>query len=370
MTLRGSLKTMPIADVFDWLDKRRPDGELTLDRAGVTRRFHVRAGAVTGASSTNPAEYLGQILLNVGAITEEQLRDAYATQVNDGVSLGKVLVLSGVVTEHALRGAMDMKIRESFYDALSWDDGGFQFDPQYAARLEVEVAVPIETLVAEGAERAAAWRKLRLEIPSDDLRFWMPDRSWLDKAKPGSPSALILADVVRGLSVREIVLARRSMPFPVYQRLAELMARGMLKIDRRAVPRSEDEGDGQTPVALIDAARGRAKGGDRAGALELARRALEAAPESDAIKRAYHEIERSLFAELSRTLLAKFRVPRLLKSKDELVAAGLTAEERYLVDRIDGRWDLLSLMRVSPLREVEALIAFRRLADRGLISLE
>jgi hypothetical protein len=55
---------------------------------------------------------------------------------------------------------------------------------------------------------------------------------------------------------------------------------------------------------------------------------------------------------------------------DELEKLQLSAEERYLIGRIDGRWDLLSLMRVSPLREVEALITFQRLAERGVISLE
>jgi hypothetical protein len=370
MTVRGSLKTMAIADVFDWLARRGPVGELTLDRAGMTRRFQVGAGAVTGASSTNPAEYLGQVLLNSGAVSEEQLRDVYARQVSEGIALGKVLVLSGLATEQVLREALDLKVRESFYDALSWEDGTFQFDPARAPRpLEVELAVPIAALVSEGAERAVAWKKLRSEIPGDDVRFWVPDRSWVDKAKPGSPSALILGDILRGLSVREIVLARHAMPFPVYMRLSELMARGIVKVDRRAQPR-DAAGDDLTPPQLIEAARGRAKGGDRAGALALARRALELAPASEAVKKAFHEIERALFAELSRTLLAKFRVPRLLKTREELAGAELSAEERYLVDRIDGRWDLLSLMRVAPLREVEALITFRRLADRGLIALE
>jgi hypothetical protein len=231
------------------------------------------------------------------------------------------------------------------------------------------VKLELATLVSEGSERAAAWKKLRAEIPSDDLRFWVPDRLWLERAKPGSPSGLILGDVVRGLTVREIILARHAMPFPVYQRLSELLARGILKIDKRAAPREPAE-SATTPAAMLEAAQGRARGGDRAGALELARKALAEAPADDDVKKVYQQIERSLFAELSRTLLARFRVPKLLKSREELARTTLTAEERYLVDRIDGRWDLLSLMRVAPLREVEALITFRRLADRGLIALD
>jgi hypothetical protein len=371
MSLRGSLTTMPVGDVFEWLERRHPVGELTLDRANQTRRFQLSAGQVTGASSTDPAEYLGQILLNTGVITEAQLRDAYATQASDGILVGRILVLNGTVAEHALREAIELKIRESLYDALSWTEGSFSFDPtgDTPRPLEVEVALPLEALVAQGAERAAQWQLLRVEVPNDGCRFFLPDRSWLDKVKRGSASALILDQVVRGLSVREISLALHSLPFPVYQRLYELMARGIIKLDRRTTPRAEHD-TSIPPEQLIEAARGRAKGGDRPGALEMAKKALAEAPSSESIKKAYQEIERGLFAELSRTLLARFRVPRLLKPRDELAATPLSAEERYLVDRIDGRWDLLSLMRVSPLREVDALITFSKLADKGLISLE
>ena len=371
MTLRGSLRTMPVADVLDWLERRQPAGELTLDRANQTRRFQIAGGALVGASSTDPAEYLGQILINTGVLSEAQLRDAYATQQSDGILLGKILLIGGVVAEAQLREAIELKIREGLYDAMSWSEGAFQFDPagDTPRPLEVEIALPLAALRAEGAERAERWRVLRQEIPSDDCRFFVPDRTWIDKAKPGSPSALILAEVQRSLTVRELSLAMHSMPFPVYQRLFELMARGILKIDRRSAPRAAEDAV-LPPAALIEAARGRARGGDRSGALEMAKKAVAQAPSSEAIKKAYQEIERGLFAELSRTLLTRFRVPRLLKPKDELAALPMSAEERYLVDRIDGRWDLLSLMRVSPLREVDALITFSKLADKGLISLE
>jgi hypothetical protein len=144
------------------------------------------------------------------------------------------------------------------------------------------------------------------------------------------------------------------------------VGRGVLPVDQRQAARSaeaESAGD------LAKAARGRAAGGDRIGALALAKRALEQEPEDPALQKLHRELERALLAELSRDLLTRYRVPRLLKTRDELAKLDMTDEERYLTGRIDGRWDLLSLMRVSPLREVEALVTFKRLADRGIISL-
>jgi len=40
-----------------------------------------------------------------------------------------------------------------------------------------------------------------------------------------------------------------------------------------------------------------------------------------------------------------------------------------LAGRVDGRWDLLSLIRSSGVREAEALLAFSRLADAGVVEL-
>ncbi|MBI4317442.1 MAG: DUF4388 domain-containing protein [Chloroflexi bacterium] len=372
MSIRGSLRTMPAQDVFEWLDRRGASGELMLERGDNSRKFHVTETNITNAGSTNPAEYLGQLLINNGHIDEATLRTAFQKQAKNGMLIGKILVVAGLVTEQALREALGLKIREGVYDAMSWEDGTFVFEPdsvKTAKAIEFEVSIAIKECLEEGAIRARQWQAIRKLIPNDDLHFAIPDKTWVTRAKAGSPSALLLADVMQGMSVREIILQRHSLPFPVYQRLADLLTRGIIEIDHRPVPKRESEKK-LSPSALIEAAKKLAKNGDKQAALQTARRALEAAPTDEDIKKSYAELERSLFAELSRSLLKQFRVPKLAKKKEEIETMNLSPEEKYLVGRIDGRWDLLSLMRVSPLREVEALITIQRLADRGILSLD
>ncbi|MBI4511984.1 MAG: DUF4388 domain-containing protein [Deltaproteobacteria bacterium] len=371
MSVRGALRTMGAGDLFEWIDRRGRAGTLTLERAQTSRKFQVTGGAITSASSTDPCEYLGQLLINAGLIDEEKLGEVYRQQAATGVSLGKLLVTSEAISEKALHEALELKIREGVYDALSWDDGTFVFEPDDGSPrgLEFHVRVPIRPLIAEGIERAAEWRTIRKVIPRDDVRFYLVDRSWLERIRPSSPTAQLLGDVTSGKTVREMTLERHSLPFPIYHRLAELVARGIISVDRRATPRN-DEADKGNAAMLVEAAKGRTKGGDHRGALDLARMALELAPADQSIKQVHDELERRVFAALSRSLLTQYRVPKLKMSTDELRSMALSAEERYLVGRIDGRWDLLSLMRVSPLREVEALITFQKLAERGVISLE
>ena len=48
---------------------------------------------------------------------------------------------------------------------------------------------------------------------------------------------------------------------------------------------------------------------------------------------------------------------------------GLSPAELELAARVDGRWDLLSLVRSANVREAEALLAFAHLAEVGVVEL-
>ena len=55
--------------------------------------------------------------------------------------------------------------------------------------------------------------------------------------------------------------------------------------------------------------------------------------------------------------------------KDPKSDPTLSEAEIELAARIDGRWDLLSLIRSANMREAEALIAFAHLAEVGVVDL-
>ncbi len=385
MSVRGSLGTMSIEDVLDWIDRRALGGTLRLVRGKVERKLEVAGGKVTGVSSDDPAEYLGQLLVNAGVLDEDGLRRAYlargaASWTASGPrtaprrSLGRTLVDLGLVGEAALREVLEAKVTECVTDALSWSDGAFEWTPvapDAAPRAaELSIAMPLRALLESGRERAAEWRRLRALIPGDEQRFWIPRAEVAEGLAADSDEALILACVRRELTVREIALERHAARFTIWRKLGELIDRGWIRIDRRRTTRPPGGTVARDPETLIAAALGRRTSGDKEGALAHAKQALDAAPHDERIRKAYHDIERTLFAELSRSLLGKYRVPRLVKRAQDLEGLELTPEERYFVGRIDGRWDLLSLMRVSPLREAEALITLQKLAARGVITLD
>jgi hypothetical protein len=354
---------MPVADLFDWINRRFACGSLSLERGSVTRSFHFDSGYVTNASSNDPSEHLGQILVKRGLCDEQALNDAFRVQSDTGVLLGKILLMVGAVTEEALRETLDVKISEAVCEAMSWTEGTFSFepDPTTLTVSEYEVSVNLEEAIDAGRARAESWQEVRRLIPSDDVGLWLRDK----EAFPNDDPLIILIE--RGRTVGQIVMEHQGLRFEVMSALADLIRSDAVAIDQRKDVRPSD-GE-MSPAALEEAVRGRAAGGDRSGALALVESALDKDPENAHVLKLQKELERSVFAELSKSMLTSFRVPKLLKSKEELENLDLDKAERYLANRIDGRWDLFSLMRVAPLRQIDALMAFRSLADRGIISL-
>ena len=69
--LHGHLGFMPCRDLFLYLGNRKMSGRLDVRRGGVRKSLSVEEGAATSAASNDPREYLGQVLINAGHLSEE-----------------------------------------------------------------------------------------------------------------------------------------------------------------------------------------------------------------------------------------------------------------------------------------------------------
>ena len=67
--------------------------------------------------------------------------------------------------------------------------------------------------------------------------------------------------------------------------------------------------------------------------------------------------------------MAGRRVPSVLVAPAMLRTMSLSAPEKYLLSRVDGRRDMASIISVSPLQELEALKLFQQFIDRGLVAM-
>ena len=67
--------------------------------------------------------------------------------------------------------------------------------------------------------------------------------------------------------------------------------------------------------------------------------------------------------------MAKRLVPHSAIPAEAMGALNLSAPERYLLSRVDGKRELEAIVRVAPLREFEALTYFDRFRAQGWVQL-
>jgi len=369
MSVRGALSTMPAEDVLEWVARRKLSAPITFERRGIVRSLVVEDGAIVLASSNRRDEQLGVILVRSGVVPERALADSLETRAETGVPLGKVLLMSGLITESDLIEILATKIRETVTDVVTWTDGTFDLIPKaQAPATGVNAQLGIDICLTVARRRAARMTEVMAMLGSDDATFYVPpnvtapapdDAQVLDQAK-------IWALAGDRHSAADIAATFSGERFGVYDTLAKMVEAERLTIDRRNRERTN------SAVELAAGARGRLRQGDRAGALAMATQALHQDPSDAEVRKTFAQIERARVAEVAKQLLSRHRVPRRIKDIDDNEFGNphnLSDAEIELAKRVDGYWDLLSLVRSAGMREGEALLAFAHLAEVGVVEL-
>jgi hypothetical protein len=366
--LTGSFAVLPLTEIVDLLSRRRMTGALSCERGAVRKTVHLREGAAVAAASNDPREYLGQLLVNFGHLDEEQLARAFRTQQETRVRLGKVLTQSGVVPAERVQEALAIKIRETLLDVFLWESGVFSFEDEAPPALdELDASVPLADIAREAEFRATAWRAMRGEFPTGAAALEVSRGALPPELGPDTIDGKVVALAREGKTIDEIGLALRAPDFHLYQRLYSLARRGVLSAA------AADPGVAPEEVVatadLIDRSRSLLAEGRAADAERVAARAVELDPASGAARTLLAEAERLLLARLRSELVEPPRTPTPRVRPDEIARLPLSAADRYLLSRCDGRRAVHELAELAPLAELEVLKGIRRLVEAELVAL-
>ncbi len=373
--LSGDFSTMPLKDLVSYLGNRRVTGALYLERGAVQKHVWIQEGMVVSASSNQPREYLGQFLINMGHLTEDQFFKAYQTQKETKIFLGKILVMIGLVSEELVASALSLKLRETILEGFVWEDGTFVFDPNEPAPAfdGLDVKVDLRDVQREGEFRETAWRAIRGVFPHGRLRLLVNESRFPEKPAPGSMDEKLVALIKERYRIDDMILALHANDFFLYQRLYALYRLEAVKVDKSALPVEQEVaskaviGEEQSPEDIARRAETYLGDGSPREAEALARRAFELVP-SPEHRTLLNRCEKALVDRL-REDLGGTRVPSVLVAPAMLRTMSLSAPEKYLLSRINGKRDMASIISVSPLRELEALKLFQQFIDTGLVAL-
>jgi hypothetical protein len=366
MGLKGNLRTMDLPEILQWISVGRKTGTLHLERGSIEKRIVFRDGDIYTSWSNDPRESLGQYLIRHGRLTEEQLFRTMLRQEELGVPLGEVLIGAGLLGESDLRALLEQKAQDSIYDVFLWPEGRFEFvDGEIQEDVQVFVDLAVTSVVLEGARRIDEWKRIRQVIPSAQATFKARGKG-TPPAEPGLAQALRLAR--GGKSVAEISLELRTSEFDASSLLFGLVRDGLLEaVAPEAPARAAD------PVGAIRELLGEAytRMGERRydQALEAYEAVLSLDPLNQHAKKGRRAAEDARARLRAARTVPLDKVPVLTADFAELTRQDFDPQEGFVLSRVNGEWDVRSILKLCPIPEEEALLIFARLLERSVIEL-
>jgi hypothetical protein len=428
MPLFGTLKTMTLPDLLQWLAAARMSGTLQIEHNKVSKSIILEGGMLIGCSSEDPPERLGQFLIARGKLTEEQLRQALTQHQQQGKHLGLTLVEMGILTEDELTSHLEAKAEEVIFSLFDWDDAVFRFHQEQNDKRHIfPVSLRVEDVLLRGLKRVDEVRQIR-EVFNDPALV-------LAHTAKEPPQELFENEMARTLysaidgerTVAEILLHVHGSEYIVTKFLFGLHRNGYIEVtgkkkveepsdpvfesaqalemlDIPAVPEpqaataeeplpefsleapaaeSERPRESSTSTGLelleesdthklerrLQRASQLMSQAEYESALEILDQIYQEYPGDESLRRLTSEAEASFIENAYRHYLPANKIAVLTQPVESYEMENLSPTEFFMLSRIDGSWDIKSIVLIAPLREADALRTLKRMREKGMIDL-
>ncbi|MFN2579339.1 MAG: DUF4388 domain-containing protein [Pyrinomonadaceae bacterium] len=371
MSINGTLKTMSVSDLLQFLAAGRKTGTLKIGRAGVVKEIFLENGSIVGSNSNDPKEFLGQMLLHYGKITEDQLQSAMDLQRHSGGRLGTILSTRGIVSQADVMEVLRTRTLEVIYDLFIWEEANFEFfDSEPLPDDLMRIHVDATSVIMDGIYRIDEWLRYRGVIPSERTFFEL-NSGWTQSVDESKEIREILYHVEKRMTAAEICYNMHTTLFHASALLFDLIEKGVIKVAGEApaveVPDLSALKLPKTVPELLRLARSEMKDNNFENALAIIHSALDQDPKSSEANRLREDAEKKFIAQIYQNGVPQHAVPKLLASMEQLEQERLGPQEGFVLSRINGELDVLSIISVCPFREADSLRMIKKLADSGII---
>ncbi|RME24712.1 MAG: response regulator [Deltaproteobacteria bacterium] len=236
LAMRGELGMVPLSEVFQLLKFRGGSGILHLARGQAHIEVYLDGGKIVFSRAANVDEefLLGRFLVEVGAISGTDL-ELFLKNRSGGKLLGQQLLKLGYIAEEQLARALSAQSAALVYEALRWGEGEFAFYSTDKLPEQVKssgVELNIDEVLLEGFRRVDEWGLIEKEIRDFDM-ILAPARDSTGilrrvELEPEEKRILQLVDGRR--RVRDIIRASRRSSFDVCKTLYRLLASHLVRV--------------------------------------------------------------------------------------------------------------------------------------------
>ncbi len=240
VSLQGNLDSFKLPEVLTFLSTTRKSGTLSLTSESKASYVYFDAGALVFAASDQASLRLGELLLRRKKISGEQFARLDTLMQNDGGRFGQIAVQQGVLSEEQLRDFLKIQVSEILFDAFVWKGGLFSFTdemtlPPYATTISVDLS----NLIMEGARRIDEWEQCVRLLPDESVAFRVVSSPETEKITLSLDEWKILF-LINGQRTLADLCQESDDPFHVYRVVYGLLANKL--IEAVPAPLGDDSG--------------------------------------------------------------------------------------------------------------------------------
>jgi hypothetical protein len=271
----------------------------------------------------------------------------------------------GILSEEEVRKSLESKAEETIYDLFLWTEGKFEFkDGEMPANILVHVEMGVTSVIMEGIRRVDEWRRIKEVFPSmaTSFRAMVATQGIED---PSEQQAVALAGA--GKTLAEMSLEMRRSEFETASLVLDLYNRGILTVDRVKEERPDDAvGSIQD---LLSTARLRITERRWDAALQAFEKVLALDHLNQDAKKGLISVGEARKKDRILRTVPLDNVPVVKMDVISLTRQDFDAREGFVLSRVNGEWDVRSILKLCPMSEEDALLIFARLLERKVIEL-
>ncbi|MCP4344786.1 MAG: DUF4388 domain-containing protein [Desulfobacterales bacterium] len=158
---KGELDSVDLPTILQMLSSRGKSGILHVSQGHLKSVICFKNGNIIAASDTNGLR-LGQILFKHGMISQKRLNYALKLSKKTKKMLGEVLLFMGYVDQDTLRDVVQQQVQEAVLELFFWRKGHFEYrDCQMDFDERGAKQINTMEIIMEAARRMDEWEELK-----------------------------------------------------------------------------------------------------------------------------------------------------------------------------------------------------------------
>ena len=250
----GTLEDESFPAVLRPLVRAKRTGPLRVTRGKLLKTVYLSQGRLIFATSTDPEDRLGEMLLRKGLISYRALEESVRA-IRAGKRQGTLLVENGAIrSKDLIEGVME-QVQEIIYSLFTWEEGSYEFvEGDLPSREVIVLRMSTADLVMEGIRRVSRWGRIRAGVGPLEQQYTLTAEaeSLMGSMALRADEVNLVALLDGAMTVEEICSAAREADFQVCRMVWGLWASGLLDRvpqDRPAEGAEEPAAEGTEPHA-------------------------------------------------------------------------------------------------------------------------